>query len=76
MSAPTLLVTGQHSPAVLLRLTDRLQELLPHAERVQIDGASHVMHEQNPPAVNDAIAGFLARAGTKARPTHPSGVPA
>ena len=58
---PTLLVTGEHSPAFLLRLTDRLEELLPLVDRVEIPGASHVMHEDAPAAVNDAILGFVAR---------------
>jgi pimeloyl-ACP methyl ester carboxylesterase len=59
--APTLLMTGERSPAFLLRLTDRLQQLLPRAERVEIAGASHAMHEENSDAVNEAILGFLAR---------------
>jgi pimeloyl-ACP methyl ester carboxylesterase len=59
--APTLLMTGQRSPAVLLRLTEQLQRLLPHAERVEIAGSSHAMQEENPGAVNEAILGFLAR---------------
>ncbi len=58
---PVLLVTGDRSPAVLLRLTDRLEELLPKVERVEIPDASHIMHEENPPAVNEAILGFLGR---------------
>jgi pimeloyl-ACP methyl ester carboxylesterase len=58
---PVLLVTGQHSPSVFLRLTDRLEELLPIVERVEIPGASHVMHEENAAAVNEASLGFLAR---------------
>jgi pimeloyl-ACP methyl ester carboxylesterase len=58
---PTLLLTGQRSPAVLLRLTEHLQRLLPNAERVDIAGASHAMQEENPGAVNEAILGFLAR---------------
>jgi len=58
---PTLLITGQRSPAFLLRLTEHLQRLLPHAERVDIAGASHAMQEDNPGAVNEAILGFLAR---------------
>jgi pimeloyl-ACP methyl ester carboxylesterase len=58
---PTLLVTGERSPGVLLRLTDHLQRLLPNAERVEIAGASHAMHEEDPDAVNGAILGFLAR---------------
>jgi pimeloyl-ACP methyl ester carboxylesterase len=58
---PTLLMTGERSPAYLPRLTDRLQQLLPNAERVEIAAASHIMSEENPRAVNEAILGFLAR---------------
>jgi pimeloyl-ACP methyl ester carboxylesterase len=61
VAAPTLLITGQRTPAYLLRLTDRLQQLLPNAERVEIAGASHGMTEEEPGAVNEAILGFLAR---------------
>ena len=57
----TLLMTGQRSPTVLVRLTEHLQRLLPHAERLEIAGASHAMQEENPGAVNEAILGFLAR---------------
>jgi pimeloyl-ACP methyl ester carboxylesterase len=62
VTAPTLLMTGERSPPYLPRLTDRLQELLPNAERVEIAGASHLMNEENPSAVNDAILGFLSAA--------------
>ncbi len=58
---PVLLVTGKRSPPFLLRLTDRLEELLPIVERVEIPGASHVMHEENSAAVNEAIVRFLGR---------------
>jgi pimeloyl-ACP methyl ester carboxylesterase len=61
VAAPTLLMTGERSPAYLPRLTDRLQQLLPNAERVEIPAASHLMSEENPGAVNEAILGFLAR---------------
>jgi pimeloyl-ACP methyl ester carboxylesterase len=61
VAAPTLLMTGARSPAYLLRLTDRLQQLLPNAERVEIAGASHLMHEENAAAVNRTILSFLAR---------------
>jgi pimeloyl-ACP methyl ester carboxylesterase len=54
-------LTGERSPAFLLRLTDRLEELLPIVERVEIPDASHAMHEENAPAVNEAIVGFLGR---------------
>ncbi len=56
---PTLLLTGERSPAFLLRLTDRLEELLSNVERVEIPDASHLMYEDNPVAVNEAIVGFL-----------------
>jgi pimeloyl-ACP methyl ester carboxylesterase len=59
--APTLLMTGDRSPAVLLRLTERLEALLPNAERIEIVDASHAMQEEKPSAVNAAILGFLAR---------------
>lgn len=58
---PTLLMTGDRSPALLLRLTERLEELLPNAERIEIVDASHAMQEEKPSAVNAAILGFLAR---------------
>jgi pimeloyl-ACP methyl ester carboxylesterase len=45
----------------MLRLTDRLQEHLPSVERVEICDASHAMHEDNAPAVNQAILQFLGR---------------
>jgi pimeloyl-ACP methyl ester carboxylesterase len=61
VAAPTLLMTGARSPAYPLRLADRLQQLLPNAERIEIAGASHLMHEENAAAVNQTILGFLAR---------------
>ena len=42
-------------------LTDRLHELLPHAERVDIAAASHDAHVDNPSAVTDAAVMFLDR---------------
>jgi pimeloyl-ACP methyl ester carboxylesterase len=52
--APTLLVTGEHSPAFLIKLTDLLEELPPTVERVESPAASHVMHEGNAAAVDAA----------------------
>ncbi|GAC1518911.1 MAG: hypothetical protein NVS2B6_00790 [Thermoleophilaceae bacterium] len=60
--APALLLTGEHSPAFLIRLTDLLETLLPTVERVEIPAASHVMHEENAEAVNAALLRFLAAA--------------
>jgi pimeloyl-ACP methyl ester carboxylesterase len=61
VAAPTLLITGARSPGFLLRLTDRLQQLLQNVERVDIPRASHAMTEENAGATNEAILGFLAR---------------
>lgn len=63
MSAPTLLLHGQRSPAFLHRLTDRLEELLPNVRRIEVPDASHIMHEDNPQAVNRAIAELLGAVG-------------
>jgi pimeloyl-ACP methyl ester carboxylesterase len=52
-------LVGEQSPVILRRLTDRLHELLPDSERVEIADASHLMHEDNPGMVNAAILGFL-----------------
>ncbi len=59
--APVLLVTGELSPAMAVHMTDRLEELLPIVERVEIPDASHLMHDENAAAVNEAIVGFLGR---------------
>jgi pimeloyl-ACP methyl ester carboxylesterase len=57
---PVLLVGGRESPALFARLLDRLEELLPRAERVVIDAASHIVHEDNAPAYAHAVQSFLA----------------
>jgi pimeloyl-ACP methyl ester carboxylesterase len=57
---------------VFLRLTDRLEELLPVVERTEIPGASHAMHEENAAAVNAAILGFLGRHRQRGFPEEPS----
>lgn len=58
---PVLLATGVHSARVLHRLVDRLAELLPNTERVDILRASHLMHEENPSALNGAVLDFIGR---------------
>ena len=40
---------------------DRLEELLPNVRRSKVPGASHIMHEDNPELVNQAIASFVDR---------------
>ena len=59
VAVPTLLLHGERSPGLFRLLADRLEELLPNARRVEVPGASHIMHEDNPQVVNEAIAEFL-----------------
>jgi pimeloyl-ACP methyl ester carboxylesterase len=60
IETPTLLVTGEHSPALLRRtVTRKLECLLPNVERVEIPNASHLMHEQNPDGFNQQVLAFL-----------------
>ncbi len=61
---PTLLMTGAISPVHMHCLADRLAELLPNIERVEIPEASHMMHWQNPDATAQAVLGFLGRHGS------------
>jgi pimeloyl-ACP methyl ester carboxylesterase len=58
---PILLITGRHSHSLFHRLADRLEELLPNVERIEIDGASHILHEDNALAFNQAVERFLER---------------
>ena len=67
LDVPALLLNGQESPGLFHRLTDRLEELLPQSERIEIPGASHIMHEDNPEAYNRAVLSFLAKHRQAAR---------
>lgn len=59
---PTLLVTGERSPAILRRtLAKKLSSLLQDVQQVEIPSASHLMHEENPHAFNGALLPFLRR---------------
>lgn len=58
---PTLLINGERSPSLFHRVIDRLEELLPDSERIEIPGASHIIHEDNAPDYNAAVRSFLAR---------------
>lgn len=60
---PVLLLTAEKSPRMLHYLIDRLQELLPSAEHVEIPGASHIMHEDNAEVFNVTVSSFLEKSG-------------
>jgi pimeloyl-ACP methyl ester carboxylesterase len=60
MTAPTLLLAGEQSPAILrLTFTNALARLLPNARRATIPNASHIMHEDNPSTFNATVLRFV-----------------
>jgi pimeloyl-ACP methyl ester carboxylesterase len=63
LGMPTLLLIGDESPQLFHRLMDRLAQLIPHARRASIAGASHILHEDNPAAFLAAVLPFLAGEG-------------
>ena len=56
---PTLVMTGQHSPAGLRVLAAELARHLPDVRTVEIPNASHAMHLANPEATVRAIVEFI-----------------
>ncbi len=66
ITQPTLLITGERSPAYFLRTTDCMAELLPNAQRAVVTNAGHTMQFQNSAGLNQAILGFLRRFVTPA----------
>lgn len=68
---PTLIVTGQSSPRLFHCMADRVAELIPGIERVEIPGASHIVHEDNAEVFNAAVLGFLGRHPEREPPIPP-----
>jgi pimeloyl-ACP methyl ester carboxylesterase len=66
LRTPTLLITGQRTPPLFRMLANHLAGLLQHAEQVDIPGASHAMHMDNPGAFNAALLGFMSRHSQRA----------
>ena len=60
---PVLLMTGARSPALFHHLCSRLGELLPDRRHIDIPEASHIVHEDNAPAFDQAVMTFLAEGG-------------
>jgi pimeloyl-ACP methyl ester carboxylesterase len=57
---PALVVTGANSPAIFRRLAALLAALLPDSRNLEVPSASHVMHVENPAALNAGLLSFLA----------------
>jgi pimeloyl-ACP methyl ester carboxylesterase len=61
MTAPALLITGDHDLASRVNAADALAQRLPHAERAGIEGAGHLPNLDNPDAYNKLVRSFLGR---------------
>lgn len=61
IEAPTLLLTGEKSPPLLLKIAACLADLLPNCQSATIRNAAHPMHNQNPDVYNSTVLGFLSR---------------
>jgi len=62
INVPTLLLAGQHSPALFQLLLERLEELIPNSERKIIPNASHISHEDNYEEYNTIVLAFIEKA--------------
>lgn len=58
---PCLVVKGDRSHPVLMRIADRLAEGIPGAELVPLRGSGHVTYAEQPAAFADAVRAFAAR---------------
>jgi pimeloyl-ACP methyl ester carboxylesterase len=56
---PVLLLSGARSPALFHRIIERLHTLLPDSRRIDIAAASHIIHEDNAAAFDEALTTFL-----------------
>ena len=61
LSRPTLLVTGERSPAMFLLVTAELERCLEGERQVMVPDAGHGMHSANPDFYNQAVMAFLQR---------------
>ena len=58
---PTLLVTGERSPAMFFLITAELERCLEGESQVMVPGAGHGIHSDNPTFYNEAVLGFLQK---------------
>ena len=61
LKRPTLLVTGERSPAIFLLITAELERCLEGESQVMVPNAGHGMHRQNTAFYNQAVLAFLQR---------------
>ena len=61
LKRPTLLVTGEQSPAMFLLITAELERCLEGESQVMVPSAGHGMHRENTAFYNQAVLAFLQR---------------
>ena len=61
LKVPTLLVTGERSPAMFLLITAELEGCLEGESQVMVPNAGHGMHSDNPTFYNQTVLAFLQR---------------
>jgi non-heme chloroperoxidase len=61
LKRPTLLLTGERSPAVFLLTTAELERCLEGESQVMVPKAGHGMHGDNPTFYNQTVMAFLRR---------------
>ena len=58
---PVLAVCGEHSASTFPERRDLLLAWLPNVEPFELDGATHLLHVQNPKGMAEALASFFSR---------------
>lgn len=61
LNIPTLLLTGEKSPEFFRTISDKLFQLLPDKELMEIPDSAHDMHLDNPKVYNQKVMEFLLR---------------
>lgn len=61
IQSPTLLLHGSETPNFQRRINQRLAALIPGAKDVCVPNASHLVHEDNPQAVAEAVLMFCTQ---------------
>jgi len=61
ITTPTLFLTGQETPESQKWINRRVCEVMPEAEERFVDGASHLMHEDNALGTFKEIIAFITQ---------------
>jgi 3-oxoadipate enol-lactonase len=60
ISVPTLVLVGEHDVPDVQAIAKRLERAIPHARRVTIEGAGHLLSIEKPAEFDAVVLGFLA----------------